>query len=209
MISVQSIIGKEDKFFTMLEASAEEARGSVRALIKYLQDPFQLKGLDEFIAARRKEKAFTNQISDALCNTFVTTLDREDIQALSVALHKIPKTVAKIAERIMLGPQHLKSINLSRQMALMIQATDLLLNMLKDLRRGLHLERIHFMNDQLQAIEGEADKALLELLKDLYLTPSPVVRAVFLKDILELQEKVFDRCRDAGNVITHIVLRGS
>jgi uncharacterized protein Yka (UPF0111/DUF47 family) len=28
-----------------------------------------------------------------------------------------------------------------------------------------------------------------------------------LKDLYELLEKVIDRCRDAGNVVTHIVLK--
>ena len=35
------------------------------------------------------------------------------------------------------------------------------------------------------------------------------VQALFLKDIYELLERVVDRCRDAGNVITHIVLKNS
>ncbi len=209
MISFQKLLGKEDKFFDLLEASAEEARNSVRALIKYLQDPMQIPGIDEFSEVRRKGKAINTQIIDALCHTFITTLDREDIQGLSVALYKIPKTVEKIVERIMLAPHHLKSLNLSRQMALMVQATDILLQMLKDLHRGLHLEHINALNEQLQGIEGEADRALLELLRELYVTPSPLVRGVFLKDVLELQEKVFDRCRDAGNVINQIVLRSS
>lgn len=209
MISVQKLLGKEDKFFNLLEQSAEEARSSVRVLIKYLQDPFQLTSLTEFIESRRKQKSIAARITDNLCTTFVTTLEKEEIEALSVALYKISKTVEKIAERIMIAPHYLKSIDLSRQMALMIQATDTLLNMLKDLRKGLHLERIKFLNDQLQAIEGDADKALLSMLRELYTTPSPLGRAVFLKDVVELQEKVFDRCRDAGAVINHVVLKNS
>ncbi len=34
MFSLQRLLGKEDKFFTLLEASAEEARTSVQALVK-------------------------------------------------------------------------------------------------------------------------------------------------------------------------------
>ena len=35
------------------------------------------------------------------------------------------------------------------------------------------------------------------------------VQALFLKDVYELLERVVDRCRDAGNVITHIVLKNA
>ena len=34
MFSLQKLLGKEDKFFTLLEASAQEARNSVQALVK-------------------------------------------------------------------------------------------------------------------------------------------------------------------------------
>jgi hypothetical protein len=209
MFSLQKILGKEDKFFTLLEASAEEARNSVRTLRKYLASPESLKTLDEFILTRRKDKAITTQISEALCTTFVTTLEREDIEALSNALYKIPKTVEKIAERIMLGPQYVESIDLSRQMGLLENATDMVVTMIKELRRGVNLERIRTHNDQLQAIEGDADNALLDKLKELYASQGNAIRVVFLKDIFELLEKVADRCRDAGNVINHIVLKNS
>jgi len=209
MFSLQKILGKEDKFFTLLEASAEEARNSVRTLRKYLASPVALKTLDEFILTRRKDKAITTQISEALCTTFVTTLEREDIEALSNALYKIPKTVEKIAERIMLGPPYVESIDLSRQMGLLENATDTVVTMIKELRRGVNLERIRTHNDQLQAIEGDADNALLDKLKELYASQGNAIRVVFLKDIFELLEKVADRCRDAGNVINHIVLKNS
>jgi uncharacterized protein Yka (UPF0111/DUF47 family) len=209
MFSLQKLLGKEDKFFTLLEASAEEARTCVRALAKYLQSPESLKNLDEFILSRRKDKAITAQISDALCTTFVTSLEREDIEALSTALYKIPKTVEKIAERLMLGPQHLETIDLSRQMGLLEKATDTVVIMIKELRKGVHLERVRSHNEQLQAIEGDADDALLQMLKCLYASQGNAVRVVFLKDIFELLEKVADRCRDAGNVINHIVLKNS
>src|SRR4030095_352518 len=158
MFSLQKILGKEDKFFTLLEASAEEARNSVRTLRKYLANPDTLKTLDEFILARRKDKAITAQISEALCTTFVTTLEREDIESLSNALYKIPKTVEKIGERILLAPQFLKGVDISRQVDMLEKATETVVNMLKELRQGVKLERIKEINDRLQHIEGQADK---------------------------------------------------
>ena len=64
-------------------------------------------------------------------------------------------------------------------------------------------------NEQLQVLEGEGDKLILEELKTLYSGTHDGIKVVFLKDVFELIEKVFDRCRDAGNVINHIVLKNS
>jgi uncharacterized protein len=209
MFSLQRLLGKEDKFFDLLEASAQEGCASVQALKKLVVNPTQANALDDFALSRRKDKAITAEISEALCTTFVTALEREDIEALSIALYKIPKTIEKIGERIEIAPQHLKGIDISRQLDMLEKATETVLVMLKELRGGVKLERMKDINDRLQHVEGQADKLVLELLKELYSGKVSDVQVVFLKDLYELLEKVTDRCRDAGNVITQIVLKNS
>ena len=209
MFSLQRLLGKEDKFFDLLESSAQESRTSVQALIRFMKNPDQLKTLDEFVVARRKEKKINDEISEALCTTFVTALEREDIEALSIALYKIPKTMEKIAERILLAPGLFEGVDLTRQVGMLEKSTDTLVTMIKELRGGVHLERIRELNDNLQVLEGEGDKLILEELRTLYNSEHNGTKVVFLKDIFELIEKVFDRCRDAGNVINHIVLKNS
>ena len=209
MFSLQRLLGKEDKFFDLLEASAQESRTSVQALIRFMRNPDELKTLDEFVVSRRKEKKIADEISEALCKTFVTALEREDIEALSVALYKIPKTMEKIGERILLAPHLFKGVDLTRQVTMLEKATDTLVTMIKELRRGVHIENIRTHNERLQVLEGEGDKLILEELKKLYSGDFDGTKVVFLKDVFELIEKVFDRCRDAGNVINHIVLKNS
>lgn len=209
MFSLQRLLGREDKFFELLEASADESRHSIQALINFVKNPKEIRTLDEFVLSRRNEKRIANEISEALCTTFVTALEREDIEALSVALYKIPKTVEKIGERILIAPHLLDGIDLSRQVVLLDKATEIVRKMIVELRGGVHLEQIKKLNDQLQVVEGEADKVINELLRDLYSKEQNAVKIVFARDLFELLEKVADRARDAGNVINHIVLKNS
>ena len=209
MFSLQRLLGKEDKFFDLLEASAEEARASAQALIKLAKEPGKMKSLNELIGPRRREKQINMQISEALCTTFVTALEREDIEALSNSLYKIPKTVEKIGERILLAPHYLAGFDLTSQAAMLEKATGTLVLMLRELRRGVNLEQIRAHNEQLQIVEGEADRLVVDLLKELYSGRHDAIKVVFLKDLFELLEKVTDRCRDAGNVINHITLKNS
>lgn len=209
MFSLQKLLGNEDRFFALLEGSGEQAKASVDALVKFLRAPERLKALADFVEPRRKGKAISIEISDALCTTFVTGLEREDIEALSNALYKIPKTVEKVAERVLLAPRFLDGIDISKQLENLEQAAEIIHRMLKELRQGMQMDRIRDGNEQLQAVEGEADKALTGLLRQLYSGSIEPVPAVFLKDIFELLEKVVDRCRDAGNVINHIALKNS
>src|SRR5205814_8050374 len=110
----------------------------------------------------------TQELSEHLCKTFVTPLEREDIEALSNALYKIPKTAEKFGERYLLAPQHLKGWNVSKQMAMLEKAADTVVLLVNELRQGVDLEKVKKQNVQLQHIEGDADKLMVESLQQLY-----------------------------------------
>jgi uncharacterized protein Yka (UPF0111/DUF47 family) len=209
MFSLQKLLGKEDKFFTLLEASAQEARTSVQALVKVSTSLDQPVIMDEFAHSRRKDKEITNEIREAVYTTFVTAIEREDIEDLSNALYKIPKTVQKFTERILLAPKHVRGVDFSMQIGLLERATDNVCEMVTSLRAGMNLEKIKDLNDKLQYLEGEADKHIMSLYKDLYSGKYEAIQVIALKDLYELLEKIIDRCRDAGNVLAHIVLKNS
>jgi hypothetical protein len=196
-------------FFGLLEASAQEAHTSVQALVKLSKALDKPVELDEFSRSRRKDKEITSTIRNAVYTTFVTALEREDIEALCNALYRIPKTVEKFSERILLSPQLVRGVDFSGQIGLLDQATDCVLQMVKSLRKGVNLEEIKMLNDRLQQVEGEADKAMTKLYRDLFSGKSEPLQVILLKDLYELLEKIIDRCRDAGNVISQIVLKNS
>ncbi len=209
MFSLQQIFGKGDRFYRLLEEAAEEAHQSVRLVIQLIKSPRDTKSLDDLVLARRKEKRIGEQISEELVKTFVTGLEREDIEALSLALRKIPKTAEKFAERLVLAAPKLEGVEFMRQAEMMEKSTEVILTMVRQLRDMKHLEKLKEANDKLQYIEGEADKLMLELIKDLYSGRYDAIRAIIIRDLYELIEKVIDRCRDAGNVVMQIVLKNS
>jgi uncharacterized protein Yka (UPF0111/DUF47 family) len=209
MFSLQTIFGKGDKFYGLLESSADAACQSTRALISMLNQKSSSPSLDEFRLARRREKEVMGQISQALVNTFVTALEREDIEALSAALYKIPKTVEKFAERYALFSAQLMDVDYASRAALLEKAAGIIVEMVGQLRKGMRLEEMKNLNDRLQAIESEADRLILSLYEDLFTHEKEAARLILRKDLFELLEKAIDRCRDAGNVIYAIVLKNS
>ncbi len=209
MISLQKLFGKDDRFFRLLDASAEEGRQSVRSLKKLLADPGDPSAAREMELARQKERETRQEISAHLIKTFVTSLEREDIEALANALYRIPKTIEKFAARYQACLPLLRKADFSRQVGLVEQAADQVTVMVAHLRRSANLEKVREENAELQRIEGEADKLVLGLLRDLYGGNLGDLEAMALKDHYELLEKAADRCRDAGNVVMHIVLKHS
>jgi uncharacterized protein len=207
MFSIQKILSKDDKLFSLLESSAEEANKSIQALNRVLLTPDQLPSLDEFHRSKEADKQITDQINRAVINDSVTDIDREDIELLSSVLYKIPKTVEKIAERFIVSSVMVKDTNFSRHTELLQVATKQVVEMVKQIRKRPSVEQIKQMNDVLQRVEGEADRLILDVLTKLYTGGEDPTKVLALKDLYELLEKVVDRCRDAGNAVTHIVIK--
>ena len=210
MFSIGKLLGHDEKFFDLLEASAQQADSSVHHLVDLLgrlQDNESPQDLAKFAESRREDKRITQELTEQLSKTFITPLEREDIQELAAALYKIPKTVEKIGERILISPQDLHGWSFRKQVELLDQAAEAVLAMVKQLRKGMNIKTAREMNDRLQTIEGEADDLELELLRDLYQGDYSPKHIIFLRDLYELLEKVIDRCRDAGNIVLQVVLK--
>jgi uncharacterized protein Yka (UPF0111/DUF47 family) len=212
MLSIAKWLGHDQKFFDLLEASAQQADNSVHhlvALLAQLEQHDSPQSLDEFVHSRRKDKEITQELTEQLCKTFITPLEREDIQALATSLYKIPKTVEKIGERILICPEDLRGRNFQKHLELLDQAAEVVLAMVKELRKGIDAVNAREMNSRLQTIEGKADQLELDLLRDLYHGNYEPRQIIFFRDLFELLEKVIDRCRDAGNIILQVVLKYS
>ena len=209
MFSIQQFFSKGDRFQELLEAAARESHASVRLVIELMKSPRNTQNLDDLILARRKEKKISEQISNELVKTFITGLEREDIEALARGLYRIPKAAEKLAERIVMAGHHLDGIDFSKQADLMTKATEAIHEMVKQLRDMDDMEKMKTFNDRLQLVEAEADRYMNELLRDLYGGKYDAIRAIVVRDVYELVEKIIDRCHDAGNVVMQIVLKNS
>ena len=123
-------------------------------------------------------------------------------------LADIPKTIEKFAERYVLCAPQLREVRFDRHLAMLEEATATVVGMLKELKKN-NFGSISQQNSKLQKIEGDADKLMLEEFRNLYSGKYEPLTALALKDLYEILEKVFDRCRDAGNVVSHVVLKHS
>ncbi len=212
MISLQKILGKDEKFFELLEASAAQARTSAQALVELVQQVEQGKvaeALDLCVLHRRKDKLITEEITELLCKTFVTPLEREDIESLSHSLSRIPKTVNKVGDRLLIAPELIKGDWPKSQVILLEQAAAVLVEMVGELRRNPHLDSMRDKKARLQQLEGKADKIMLDFLREQHRNGQGQKEAILLLSISDLLEKAVDRCRDAGNVVFQIVLKNS
>jgi len=204
---VQKLLGQDDKFFDLLAAGASEARSSIQLLAALLREKPDGPTVDDFIQARRKDKRIAEQITAELCKTFVTPLEREDIEALSFALYQIPKTAEKFSEKFMCCREALGPVNFAPQLGLLEQAAEIIPQMVRELRLRKHLAAVKEQHTRLQSLEGEADKLMLAHISELHSGRQEPLKVIMSMDLYETLEKIMDRYRDAGSVIFRSVLK--
>jgi len=209
VFSLAKLFGKSDRFFELLSASAKSAHESIEALSRLLTQSDGNVSLAELAVARRAEKKTAETIGEELVKVFVTALEREDIEALSRALYRIPKTVEKFGERFIIMQHLVKPDDFSSQMAIALEASSVVVRMVDMLPNSPKLEAIKAENDKMQELEGRADNLVVGYLKEIYSGEIDPIRAMALRDLHDLLEKIIDRCRDACSVVSHIVLKNS
>jgi uncharacterized protein Yka (UPF0111/DUF47 family) len=208
MFSLQTIFGQGKQFFALLDEAADAAHDSTRALHEMLRAPQNTPSLDAFKLARQRERAASDKISQALVDSFITPMEREDIEALASALYKIPKQVERFADRYALARHRLEGIDFAPRAAMLEKAAAVVVEMVHALR-DMRLEQMKTLNDRLRVIETEADRLILELHRDIYSGRLEASEMFLLKEFFEILEKAIDRCREAGVVAYEIVLKNS
>lgn len=209
---LKKFFGKEDKFYDLLDASAEQAHKSAQLLVQLhanIGTPQFDATMQELSQSRRKDKRIGLHITHQLCQTFITPIEREDIEALASALYKIPKTAEKIGERISICPSHFTTEIVSKQLKMLLQATEIVVAMVKQIRNISDVDGIQDAYENLQTIEGDADKFMVGILRELYNGNVDSKEVLILSDIYELLERAIDLCRDAGKVVFQVALKYS
>ena len=208
MFSLQTIFGSGQQFYTLLDEAAKAAHDSAQALHTMMKATDRQPALDAFKLARLRERAASDKIGKALVDSFITPIEREDIEALGSALYKIPKQVEKFADRYSLAIQHLEGIDFAPRAAMLEQAASVVVEMVHEIKK-MNIDRMTSLNEKLRAIENEADRLMLELYRDIYSGRLDHLQMFLLKEFFEILEKAIDRCREAGVVAYQIVLKNS
>ena len=208
MFSLQTIFGSGKQFYLLLDEAASAAYDSAKALHVMMKATDRQPALDAFKLARLRERAASDKIGKALVDSFITPIEREDIEALGSALYKIPKQVEKFADRYSLATKHLENIDFAPRAAMLEQAASVVVEMVHDLK-NMNIDRMTVLNDRLRSLENEADRLMLELYRDIYSGRLDNLQMFLLKEFFEILEKAIDRCREAGVVAYQIVLKNS
>ena len=206
-----SFTPREDRFFLLLHQSTLNIQ-KVAERFQDLMENFEnvaakvgeIKELEEF------GDQIIHDITHSLHRTFVTPLDREDIQGLAASLDDVIDAIDEAAQYT-LEYKIDEPTEYSRQLATIIRksADELeravgLLN-----SRGSKLAEILPMAVEINRLENEADQVLSRAMGELFSNGNDVIDILKWRDIYNDMEEATDRAEDAANVLEGIVLKHS
>ncbi len=206
------LLPREDKFHRLLRELAALAAQVALYLKNYVEAkdaPERASAMEDITRCRMESKRVNAEITRELCATFVTPFDREDIQDFALSLYKIVKTTKKICDRLEVHGMVSEKGDFSRQTDLIVQESQAMEDIVRELTAGHDTKRIMKMADMLYEIENKGDIILSELLSNLFREQNDARILILRKDIYDMLEKIIDRYRNAAGVAMQIVLKHS
>lgn len=160
------------------------------------------------LEAKNRSKQTFEAMTTALCNSFITPYDREDMQELATTLYKIPKRANKVKSRVLAYDiaKHRGSVLVFVDIALE-QATALE-QVVEDFNQH-RMMRVNEVCQRIHDLEDKSDELLAQHLTALSDEQIAVKDFILMKNIFDLLEKMTDAFRDASDVALRIILKHS
>jgi hypothetical protein len=197
----------EKEILTILNNLAIKAKETAEQLVNLLanmdkSDYYQ----EEIKKLEREADELTRSIFAELNKTFITPLDREDIQRIASKTDDVIDYIEGIAGRI--KSYHVQSappymLDIAKELLNAIKEVELLISGLKQVKvdKSLidHCRKISDLEHNIDDLYRTAVGKLFET--------NDAVTIIKLKDIYEAIEAASDRCLDVADVIEDIVLK--
>lgn len=209
MFSLQRLLGRPGEFFGLLEQSAALGAESVTALRDMLTNRTRKPSLDDFVTARRKDKEIINRLETMLTQVFVTPIEREDLHSVANQLYRLPKTVEKFAERYEIVWEKVADYDFGLIAQMIEGAAKIVVEMVKNMRKGGGLADIKAMDARLSQIESDAGKVILDSLRRIYEPGGDTLREIIAQDLYNTIGDCLEVCRSIGRTLALVIHKNS
>jgi hypothetical protein len=204
------LLPKEQHFYDILEKHVAVLEQAAKELAK-LKD-----GSASVVAVRDRIQELEHEgdqsfhaMLDALSRTFVTPIDREDLQKLSKRLDDVIDLInAAVRACVLFGVQRpTKSMTLLIDK--LVECSAVLAAGVPQLRHHAYPEIIK-IGSQVHYFEKEGDVVFRDALSALFHDPAIDAKTILReKEVLEDLEKAINRCDQAAELLTNIAVKNS
>lgn len=201
---------KDSVFYDMLINQAElacEAANAFKQMLGDMQNSSMYQ--KQIVSLEHNADEVTHLLANKADATFVTPLDKEDLQKLSSQLDDVMDHIESAASRLLLYRLQEVRADLVRHVDILCRAADATKVAVENLKDASHRAAMHDMIVAVHRIENEGDLAYRKSLSDLHFeveNPDPLI-VMRWKEIYDRVEVAIDACEDVANSIESVLIK--
>jgi uncharacterized protein Yka (UPF0111/DUF47 family) len=156
---------------------------------------------------KHKSNAVVKKTLNTLNTTFVTPIDREDIQQLACLMNKITKKIVKATMNLEIYGLQSYTDCMRSQAETLLEATEELKHNVTLLRHISATKEITDSSNKLKEIETKGDEILHTAMAEIFSGKYDALTAIKLKELYKNIESAMDACFDVSDLIVNIALK--
>lgn len=204
---VRRILPREDHFFDFLEEQAMVVHRAACSLPKLNGEGAAEHVRDEVAAFEHEGDDILHRMEDALARTFVTPIDREDLQRLSRRLDDVVDLLDLTARSFVLFGVRSPTPPMNALINKLGECTKVLTVAVPKLRSHEYDEIVE-LGRSVQKMEHEADLLFRDAISVLFRAPDIDAKVLLReKEVLEDLENAMDRCSSVARTLTNIAVK--
>lgn len=201
----------ENKFYAFFEEGAEVCELSSQLFYQIVHS--DLREREEYLIHAKTYKKRAVDAMDgslALLNaSFVTPIDREDIQMISSYLYKTAKVTLKACVNLRIYKIEAYNDIVKRQAEILIKSTEELRHIIAMLKCNAPVKEVTDSHHKIKEIEARGDDILFEATEEIFSGRYDALHVLKLRDIYKGIENALDMCSAISDLILTIALKNS
>jgi uncharacterized protein len=194
---VRWLLPKEDHFFDYLEKQATLAAKGAVALNEFGQAKESATTVRDSVQVLEHEgDKVVHELEEALAKTFVTPIDREDLQRLSMELDDILDLTNGAARACVLYGVTKATVPMTKMMAILVQCTEVVARIIPLIRKHAY-EQILKEAREIQKLEKEGDLVYREAIAALFRE----------REVMNDIEKAIDHCDHVASTLANLAVK--
>lgn len=205
---IRWLLPKEEHFFDYVEQQTVCAHDAALALSGFTTPGTTAEEVRKKVqAAEHAGDKLVHQMEEALAKTFVTPIDREDLQRLSTEIDTITDLTNAAARACAWFGVERPTEPMSKLMAKLLEATHTLREALPALRKHEY-SRIVDCGRALRLMEKDGDTVYREAVSTLFKSDAVEAKQMLReKEVLDDLENAIDQCEKVGHLLVNLAVK--
>jgi uncharacterized protein len=199
---------KEERFFDMFVETSEKACKAAVMLDDLVNNYIDInKKIDAIEEVEHESDQCVHNIMQQLNKSFVTPIDREDINEIAKVIDNITDAIEATAHRFRMF--NVKTVTEETKVLsmLIIDCPAELKGVMIELKHMKSSKDLNWKVIEVNRIEDEGDDIYRAAITSLFANGMSPIEVIKWKEIYELLENTLDACEDVANIVEGIVMK--